>query len=425
MHPSSSRSAPYRFAVLLALSGFVHPALAAGPKAYVGNFRDNTVSVVDIASVSVVATIPVSAGPHGMGSSIDGKRVYIGGDASSNVDVIDVASDRVVRTIEVGRGPHGIAVAPDGKQVLVGVYGEDRVAFIDPSSDAVVGTVAVAKPHTIAIAPDGRLAYVASQEPGAFALVVVDLATRTVVRRLPLAKPPRDLEFAWDGRALYYTQGGVDAVQVLDPADDRLVAQIATGASPHIASRYRGAPAGTAVVQGPGEILLFDPATNLPLRSIAVGRQPHWIAWTGSGVVVTDEGSDDVSLVDLGAGTVRSVGVGKAPRKVTVPLAAADASASTGERVVAIRDFAFAPAALDAVVGETVTWTNADGAPHGVAFAAGEAGEAGAAGEAGEAGEDLILPGRRFTNAFATAGIYDYACPIHPFMRGRVTVAGR
>ena len=37
----------------------------AAPKAYVGNFADNTVSVVDTAAGKVVATIPVAQGPHG------------------------------------------------------------------------------------------------------------------------------------------------------------------------------------------------------------------------------------------------------------------------------------------------------------------------------------------------------------------------
>jgi len=313
--------------------------------------------------------------------------------------------------------------SPDGRLVLVGVYGEDRVAFIDPSTDAVVATVPVAKPHTIAIAPDGRTAYVASQEPGAFALVVVDLATRSVARRLPLTKPPRDLEFAFDGSALYYTQAGVDAVQVLDPRTDAVVAQIPTGASPHIASRYRGAPGGTVVVQGPGEVLLFDPVRNVPMRSIAVGKQPHWIASTGvdGRVVVTNEGSNDVSLVDLAGGTTTRVAVGTAPRKVTVPIAAAAtppvagraaaASAPGAGRAVSIRNFAFEPAELRVAPGETVAWTNADGGPHGVAFADGAKGEA------------LMLPGARFERTFAKAGAYDYTCPIHPYMRGRVIVA--
>ena len=34
-------------------------ALAGGPKAYVGNFKDNTVSVIDIDAGAVVATLPV------------------------------------------------------------------------------------------------------------------------------------------------------------------------------------------------------------------------------------------------------------------------------------------------------------------------------------------------------------------------------
>ena len=69
---------------------------------------------------------------------------------------------------------------------------------------------------------------------------------KKVLRSVSLDKTPRDLEFGFDGKALYFTQAGVNSVQVLDPATDRIVAQIPTGASPHIAGVYRGAPAGTA-----------------------------------------------------------------------------------------------------------------------------------------------------------------------------------
>ena len=159
-------------AALLAVAAH---ALAAGPQAYVGNFKDNTVSVIDTGSAKVIATLPVAAGPHGMTQTPDGKTVYVSGDASSEVSVIDTASNRVTRSIEVGKSPHGLAMMPDGRTLLVGVYGEDRVAFVDTASGAMVGSVAVAKPHTIAVRPDGKVAYVASQEPGKFALVVVDL----------------------------------------------------------------------------------------------------------------------------------------------------------------------------------------------------------------------------------------------------------
>src|SRR5207244_9620353 len=61
-------------ASMLALASVATAALAAGPKAYVGNFKDNTVSVIDTATRAVVATVPVVAGPHGMGVTPDGRR---------------------------------------------------------------------------------------------------------------------------------------------------------------------------------------------------------------------------------------------------------------------------------------------------------------------------------------------------------------
>ena len=142
-------------------------AFAAGPKAYVGNFKDNTVSVIDTDAGAVVATMPVAAGPHGMAVSPDGRNVYVSGDLASTVSVIDTASDRVAQTIEVGKAPHGLAMKSDGKLLLVAVYGDDRVAFVDTSTRAVIGTVAVAKPHTIAIRPDDKVAYVAIAGTGA------------------------------------------------------------------------------------------------------------------------------------------------------------------------------------------------------------------------------------------------------------------
>ena len=90
-------------------------AAAAGPKAYVGNFTDNTVSVIDTATGSVVAVVPVAAGPHGMAVTPDGRTVYVSSDGSSIVSVIDTATDKVARTIEVGKTPHGLAMTADGR----------------------------------------------------------------------------------------------------------------------------------------------------------------------------------------------------------------------------------------------------------------------------------------------------------------------
>jgi YVTN family beta-propeller protein len=385
-------------------------ALAAA-KAYIGNFADNTVSVIDTAANRVIATIPVVQGPHGMAISHDSRTVYVAGDRSSSLSIIDTATDRVVKTVEVGKAPNGVALTPDGKLLLVTLYAEDRLAFLDTATNTVVASVRVPKPHTASISPDGKLVYVTNQEPGHFSLTVVDLASRAVVRSVPLEKTPRDAEFSYDGKAFYFTVAGVSAVEVLDPAADKIVAEIPTGVSPHFVSVFRSAPLGMAVVQGPGELLLFDPTTNREVRRIGVGKQPHWLALSGDGktAYVTNEGSNDVSVVDIATGNAMTVAVGNAPRKIVVQQSPGQA-AGRGP-TVSIAGFAFGPQTISVTTGGSVTWSNDDGSPHTVTF------------KDGSADANKLSPGQKFTRVFDRAGTYEYFCSFHPYMTGRVVVS--
>ena len=90
-----------------------------------------------------------------------------------------------------------------------------------------------------------------------------------------------------------------------------------------------------------------------------------------------------------------------------------NATAGKEDVKVSIADFAFAPPEITIAPGETVTWTNDDGAPHGLEFGD------------GAAGNDLLLPGASYSRGFAEPGKYDYSCSIHPYMTGRVIVQAR
>ncbi|HKA34240.1 MAG TPA: hypothetical protein VKH64_13550, partial [Candidatus Binatia bacterium] len=69
-HNIHGRTGRWSFYTMLALAACfmlgaaAGPAHAAGPKAYVGNFKDNTVSVIDTGTGALIATVPVSAGPQ-------------------------------------------------------------------------------------------------------------------------------------------------------------------------------------------------------------------------------------------------------------------------------------------------------------------------------------------------------------------------
>ena len=377
----------------------------AGPKAYVGNFKDNTVSVIDTTAGSVVSTIPIAAGPHGMTITPDGRWLYVSSDASSTISVIDTSTDRVSKMIEVGKSPHGVTLVPGKELLLVAVNGEDKIVFVDITKQAVIATVDVGKPHTIGVSPNGKMAYISSQVPGHAEVVVIDLAARKVVSTIAIDKTPRDLEYGSDGKEVYFTKAGANVIEVLDPVSNKIIAEIPTGVSPHYVNHPRNSVYGMAIVQGPGELLLFDPQTNEAIRSIKVGDQPHWLAVSGDGntVYVTNEGSNTLSVIDIASGKIATIAVGNQPRKVAVQPLVAGAK-------VSIENFAFIPQVVTIAPGESVTWTNHDGGPHAVAF------------KDEAAGSESLFPGKTFRRKFDRPGGYEYFCSIHPCMTGKVEV---
>ena len=89
---------------------------------------------------------------------------------------------------------------------------------------------------------------------------------------------------------------------------------------------------------------------------------------------------------------------------------AAQAAAVKDGARVSIANFAFTPGEITIAPGVNVTWTNDDGAPHGLEY------------HDGVKGVDPLLPGSSFSRRFDRPGAYDYNCSVHPYMTGRVVV---
>jgi YVTN family beta-propeller protein len=295
---------------------------AAGPhKAYVGLFKDDAVAVIDTVQNKILTTVPVPKGPHGVVITPDGRKVYVSSDGAASVSVIDTASDHVVASIDVGANPHGLAISGDGSRVLVSGWGSNQARVIDTATDQVIGSVPVAQPHNGTLSRDGRVGWVASQKQDAKALVRLDFAVWKEVARIPLNETPRGLELSPDGRRVFFTLAGVNAIQVLDTATNQIVAQIPVGASPHYAPFTPDGRWALAVVQGPGELGILNTADNTLAGAVPVGKAPHWSASSSDGrlAFVTNEASNDVSVVDLASRTVTTtIAVGNAPRKIAV-----------------------------------------------------------------------------------------------------------
>src|SRR5208283_1014230 len=95
-----------------------------GKHVYVTNEFDSpgTVSVIDAATNTVVATVQVGAVPIGVAITPTGTRAYVAyGGFSGAVSVIDTTASppEVVATVPVGVGPFGVAISPDGTRAYV------------------------------------------------------------------------------------------------------------------------------------------------------------------------------------------------------------------------------------------------------------------------------------------------------------------
>ena len=120
------------------------------------NVRDRTITVVDLATKSVAATLPVvSTYSNRLKFTPDGRYVLVSDFRGTDLMVYDVAARREVRRIDVGGGAEGVLIAPDGRRAYVAVSATDRVAVIDLETLTEVGSVAGLDN------PDGMAWYVA------------------------------------------------------------------------------------------------------------------------------------------------------------------------------------------------------------------------------------------------------------------------
>lgn len=131
----------------------------------------------------------------------------------------------------------------------------------------------------------------------------------------------------------------------------------------------------------------------------------------------TDAKQVDLAAQDSGlalpvVGAVQQAAQPAAPQQQQQ--AAAPAHTMKATKTVDMMGYKFSPAELTVNVGDAVTWTNHDQAPHNVVISDGPE----------KFTSPLLQTGQSFTYTFAKPGTYSYYCSVHPDMTAKVTVTG-
>jgi YVTN family beta-propeller protein len=179
-----------------------------GKSIYVTNFSSNSVTVFDVASRTVRATIPVGANPLGAAVTPSGTRVFAANNGGSTVSVIDTSLNLVLQTLPVGAKPWGVAINPSGAKAYVSNQGDGTVSVIDIAGGKVIKTVPVGtNPRWMAFSPEGADLFVINYDSRS--LSVIDAGTDTVIRTVPLSGNPECMCVMPDGHEIYIGSGQI------------------------------------------------------------------------------------------------------------------------------------------------------------------------------------------------------------------------
>ncbi|MBL4657199.1 MAG: beta-propeller fold lactonase family protein, partial [Flavobacteriales bacterium] len=241
--------------------------------AYITNYFDNTVSVLDLNTNTIVgAPIPVGFNPWRTTIKPDGSEVYVSNRFSNTISVIRTSDNTVVATIFVGSQPTELAFTPDGNFAYVGNQGSDNVMKIDCNTYSVISTIVSTgnfnNPKDIVITADGKFAYVGTDGDG---VSVIDIASDNVILQIPgMFSNIHSLAITPDGKFIYASEGTFGSlVNVIEVSTNTVFASIGGFDRPHSLDIT---PDGNYVYvadMGDNEIEVIDVATNTIFTTIS------------------------------------------------------------------------------------------------------------------------------------------------------------
>ena len=113
-----------------------------GRELWTANAQDGTISVIDLASKAVVATLAVDVkGANRLKFTLDGKLALVSGLNGGNLTILDASTRAVVKRVPIGHGSAGIQMQPDGARAYIACGPDNYVAVLDLKTLEVVGHI--------------------------------------------------------------------------------------------------------------------------------------------------------------------------------------------------------------------------------------------------------------------------------------------
>ena len=295
--------------------------------AYVSSEKDQALTLIDLATLSVKGTIPTCKRGRHMQLTPDGK-IMVACTDSNAADVIDPASGKSLRRIPLGDEPEAFDISPDGKTIYVSNEDEGEVSFVDALTGKTLKSIKVGKePEGVKVSADGKTLYVSSEV--ASLVHVIDVASAKIVKNVKVGKRPRRMAITPDGKELWVTNELDASVSIVNTADHTVAATLkfqlkgarAEDITPVGIVMTRDGKRAFVALGKANHVAFIDVAARKVTDLVLVGKR----AWNvtldkaEARLYVVNGLSDDVTVVDVaGAKAIKSIPVGRVPYGLVV-----------------------------------------------------------------------------------------------------------
>ena len=208
---------------------------AGEPKiAIVLNSGDASVSLIDMQTRQVTKTVPVGKEPHHLMMTPDQKTLLIANAAGNDVMTMNPANGELTGRIPDIIDPYQSGYSPNRQWFVANGNRLNRVDIYsaDGTNLKLAKSIKLGKtPSHIAFTSDSKTAFITLQDSSE--LAAIDLATQTVLWKMPTGHVPAGLWMTPGDQYLLIGITGEDNVQVIDWKNRKEVKRIFTGKGAH------------------------------------------------------------------------------------------------------------------------------------------------------------------------------------------------
>jgi YVTN family beta-propeller protein len=334
---------------LVCLSAAAMAAQNAPPVLLVLEKQDKTMAIVDPASASVLARVPVGNDPHEVVVSPDGKTAFVSnyggpGSAEHTISVVDLVARKALAPIDLGifHSAHGLFIAADGELYFTAETNKviGRYNLATHAIDWILGT-GQNRTHMLEVAKDLEHIYIANVASGTIGIIdktddlhvapppgspgaapVPGFAPPPQPANPPPKPPPgwnvtiiptgdgvEGFDVSPDGKELWAANANIGTVSIIDLATKK-VKQTLTFPGTVLANRLRFTPDGKTVLISylrSGELISVDVASRKLIKRLPVGGGAAGILLSPDGqTAYVGVGRDNkVTAVDIKTMTVK------------------------------------------------------------------------------------------------------------------------